>query len=453
MKKLFLLTLLAVVNFAVSHAQEDPEKLVKKAMKAFNAFNLEQMAKSASLDEAKSMIDEAFKSTAMASNVGALLAKGQIYAGFIARDQTQKLLDTNFKSSTDFPAATIAYEAFYKANELSQKKFEKADAVKGLQGLTGPINNAGNEAYNEGKFEEAFNDFIYSLNIHDKVKEAGLPSVLDKPEDYNNQLFIIAAAAVKAGKFKDAKEYNDKLLAANYDDGGIYENQYEIMLNAGDDKGAEAALEQGRLKKPDDVGLMFKEINHFIRTGKLDQLVDKLKAAIAKEPNNISLYTTLGNVYDNLYSKDSMWIEKDAAGNYTLSNSIHSNKNFNSAEEYFGKATSMDTKSSEANYGMGAFYYNVAARMTAILNKLADDYSKEGTKKYEAIKVEVFGMFDKSLPFFNKSEALNPNDRNALIALKEIYARKNEFDISNEFKKRLEVVDTGGKNATSYNKN
>ena len=452
MKKFFLLTLLALVNFTIIYSQEDPEKMIKKAVKAFNTFNVEQTAKGASLDEAKSIIDQVFQAEAMKSNVSAQLAKGQIYAGFISRDQTAKLLNPAYKSTLDFPASYIAYQAYAEALKLAQKKFEKADAIKGLQGLTGDLNNTGNELYNVGNYEGAFNNFVASLDIHDKLKSVSEVSVLDKPEDYNNQLFIIAAAAVKAKKYAEAKVYNDKLIAADYQDGGIYENQYEIALNAGDNKAAEMALEEGRKKMPDDVGLMFKEINHFIRLGKLEALVEKLKAAITKEPNNVSLYTTLGNVYDNLYQKDSMIME-NKNGTYTILASIISNTNYQNAESYFTKASELDPTNADAHYGQGAFHYNVAARMTAILNKLADDYSKEGTKKYEAIKVEVFSMFDKSLPSFNKAESLNPNDRNCLIALKEIYARKNEFDLSNEFKKRLEVLEAGGKNETSYNKN
>lgn len=453
MKKLFLLTLVAVFGFTAGHTQEDPEKLIKKAMKAYNAFNLEQTAKSASLDEAKTIIDGVFQSEAMNSNVAALLAKGSIYSGFLTRDQTQKLLNPDFKSTINFPAAFIAYEAYSKALGLAQKKFEKSDALKGLQSLTGALNNAGNDMYNANKFEEAYNNFSASLAIHDKVKAAGEVSALDKPEDYNNQLFIVAAAAVKAKKFTEAKAINDKLIASNYPDGGIYENQYEIALSAGDNKSAEMALEEGRKKLPDDVGLMFKEINHYIRTGKLDALVTKLQEAIKKEPNNVSLYTTLGNVYDNLYGKDSMWIQKNDKGEYTVFATIEKNANYNNAALYFGKATQMDPNSGDAQYGLGAFYYNVAARMTNILNKLADDYSKEGSKKYEAVKTEVFSMFDRSLPYFKKAEALNANDRNTLIALKEIHARKNEFDLSNEYKKRLDTVEGGGKNESSYNKN
>ncbi len=453
MKKLFLLTMLVGLNYTISHAQEDIEKLVKKATKAFNTFSLEPNNKGASLDEAKTLIDQVFQSEAAKSNTAALLAKGQIYSGFLTKDQVLKTLNPTYKSTLEFPAAYISYQALSKVVTTTTKKFEKTEAIKGLQGLTGDINNSGNELYNAGKFDEAYEYFLASLDIHEIMKANIQISSLDKPEDFNNQLFIIASAAIKAKKYDAAKKYNDKLIAANYLDGGIYETQYDLMMNAGDNKGAEMALEEGRKKMPDDVGLMFKEINHYIKQGKLEVLVDKLKNAIIQEPKNVSLYTTLGNVYDNLFQKDSMSLIKDKAGAYSVFASFSNNENYKNAESYFMQATSLDPKISDGHYGLGAFYYNAAARMTNILNKLADDYSKEGTKKYDAVKVEVFSMFDKSLPSFKMSEALNANDRNTLIALKEIHARKNDFDISNEYKKRLEVLEAGGKNETSYNKN
>jgi hypothetical protein len=39
---------------------------------------------------------------------------------------------------------------------------------------------------------------------------------------------------------------------------------------------------------------------------------------------------------------------------------------------------------------------------------------------------------------------------NTLIALKEIYAKKDQLDLSKEFKTRLELVQGGGKNEKSY---
>jgi hypothetical protein len=62
-------------------------------------------------------------------------------------------------------------------------------------------------------------------------------------------------------------------------------------------------------------------------------------------------------------------------------------------------------------------------------------------------------QFDLALPFFQRCEKANANDTNTLIALKEIYAKKDELDLSNEFKARYEKVQGGGKNESSYFKN
>ena len=50
---------------------------------------------------------------AMMNNVGALLAKGQIYAGYLTKDQTQRVLNPNYKAHLIFPASYIAYRALH----------------------------------------------------------------------------------------------------------------------------------------------------------------------------------------------------------------------------------------------------------------------------------------------------------------------------------------------------
>ena len=76
--------------------------------------------------------------------------------------------------------------------------------------------------------------------------------------------------------------------------------------------------------------------------------------------------------------------------------------------------------------------------------------TKENDRKYAEKEKEVNAMFERALPYFQKAESINPNDQNTLIALKEIFARKNDLEKSSDFKKRLETVQGGGKNPTSY---
>ncbi|MCB0585832.1 MAG: hypothetical protein KDD06_10980, partial [Phaeodactylibacter sp.] len=270
------------------------------------------------------------------------------------------------------------------------------------------------------------------------LKKEGEKSSLDAEDDYNNQLYITGLAALNGGQPEAAAEYFRKLYEMKYDKAAIYEALYKIEA----DKDIEAAykyLEEGRKLFPDDVSLLFAEINHFLRINKLDELIGKLEMAIQKEPDNVSLYSTLGNVYDNLQQREMKDGNEEKAQEY-----------FDKALKYYNQAVEKDPEYSDAVYSIGALYYNRAASMTQELNKYADDYSKEGLKKYEDLKDKIFKEFDKALPYFQKAEALNPSDMNTLIALKEIYARKDDLEMSNEFKERLEKVQNGEAIEASY---
>ena len=85
-------------------------------------------------------------------------------------------------------------------------------------------------------------------------------------------------------------------------------------------------------------------------------------------------------------------------------------------------------------------YYNKAASLTTEINELANDYSSAGTKKYDERKSEMDGYFNEALPYFENAHNLNASDVNTIIALKEIYARKNMFDKVNEMKEKLDAI-------------
>lgn len=115
-------------------------------------------------------------------------------------------------------------------------------------------------------------------------------------------------------------------------------------------------------------------------------------------------------------------------------------KHFNKSLGYYSGALEINADDFDANYSLGALYYNKAATFTEALNEAANDLSADGTKKYDALKEEMNSYFDEALPYFLKADALNGEDKNTLIALKEIYVRKNMFDKSNEYKVRLETL-------------
>ncbi|HMQ59226.1 MAG TPA: hypothetical protein PKE06_01090 [Flavilitoribacter sp.] len=439
MRKLVASSLFILLVLSASFAQ-DGKKALNTASRALTAFNIDPTSNKPKLKEAVDAIREAQNSSDVNSTVKFWETKGEILNEVATQIMTVRQLGLG--SMDELPVvdnpAFEAFEAYNKAFSMAEKKFEKKDALKGLQNLQTILYSLGIYDYEDEKYEKAFQSFNAVIETHDLLKANGEASSLDDPTAFQDQLFVTGLAALNAGYKDKALPIFEKLYQTGEAKAAVYEALYTLKSET-DREAAYKYLDEGRKKYPDEVSLLFAEINHFLALNQLDNLIGKLKTAIEKEPDNISLYTTLGNVYDNLYQKESEGGNAAKATEY-----------FNNALDYFKQALEKDPKGFDANYSMGALYYNKAAAMTQELQKLDGDYTKEGIRKYEEKKKEIFQEFDKAMPYFKKAESLDPNDANTLIALKEIFARKDDLATSNEIKKRLDVVQAGGKNDSSF---
>lgn len=435
-------TLFALFTFllitGVATAQDEGAKLAKSAGKLLTRYYQDPGNNSASLKEAKEKIDQAFQMSDAQALYSAWYTRGDIYGAIIKNESALRLIDPKAPFSGDNDAL-VSYDSYKKAYDLATKKFEKSDAIKGIMEIQNSLVELGVGKYETGQYEKAYLSFQAALQAHELLKANGQKSTLDDKERYTNQVYITALAAWQGKRCADAMPLFQSLITAGTDQPTAYEGLYTCKLESGDEAGAQAILAEGRKKFPEDSGLLFAEINAYLKAGRLDELTDRLKAAIAKEPTNTSLYVTLGNVYDNLYQRELQAKNETKATEY-----------FEEAKKYYLQATERDPKNVDAVYSLGALYYNKAAVRTQDLNALPEDYSAAGIKKYDAIKKDINTLFDLALPYFQKAESLDANDMNTLIALNEIYARKEDETLSPEFKKRLDTVKGGGKNAKSY---
>jgi tetratricopeptide (TPR) repeat protein len=438
MKKSFLLLLSLLMTVALAQAQEDPVKLSKQAGRALTSYNIDPSNNAAKLEEAKTKIDKALEATEVQATPGAWITKGEIYNTMLQRDMARRMIDPNAALTGDNDAL-VAFGAFLKAYELTDKKYEKADAVKGISELQGHLVNIGVFKYEAGQYEKAFLSFEAALRSHEILTANSQKSILEDRAQMENQRYITGLAAQLAGRAADAERYYEALYQQGTDKPAIYEGLYNIKMEKGDTAAAEKILTEGRQKFPKDSGLLFAEINAYLKKGKLEELIERLKQAIEQEPTNVSLYVTLGSVFDNLHQRESQ-----------ANNPSKSEEYFAEAKKYYQKATDVDPKNVDAIYSIGALYYNKAAVRTQELNALPEDFTAAGMKKYEKLKNEIMALFEEALPYFQRAESLDPNDMNTLIALSEIFARKDELEKALEFKKRLEVVRDGGKNTSSF---
>lgn len=424
MKNLFLV-LLTLVLAIPANSQDEAKKMLRNAKRAMNSYYLDQNGNKDKLFEAKDMVDKSMEDAAFADTYDANYEKGQIYAELARYDGLMTSMNPAHKSANP-DAGLIAQIAYQKAYDVALKGYEKKDALKGITENMQSLLAVGYDAYQKGEQAKAFDAFERALQSHNLLLENKEKSPFSSEEEVNNQIFIVAVTALGAKKTDKAEKYLTQLVSKGAEKPEIYNALYQLMAEKGDDAMAEKYLREGRKKFPDDISLLFSEINDALKKGKLDELIGRLKEAIAKEPENISLYTTLGNVYDNLYQNAETEEKKT--------------EYFDNAKKYYETALEKSPDYFDAVYSLGALYYNKAAAKTTELSKLADDYTPAGIKKFQEKQKEVTDIFKLALPHFLKAEKLNDKDKNTLIALKEIYARLNELDKSNAYKARLDAM-------------
>ncbi|MBK9254169.1 MAG: hypothetical protein IPM42_01640 [Saprospiraceae bacterium] len=425
--KRFFLFLLGVLLLSGYTTAQDAKKLLKTASKNLAKYNLDPVANKSILLESISLVNEAFTTDAANADPEAWNIKGQIYNEIAKAEMTKKIVDPGFALATP-DAGMVAVASFKKGLELAAKKSQTKDALAGLRESEETVNNIAITFFQEQNYDAAFENFSTSLDVSKLLKSNSMATRLEDPAIATDQTFYTGVSAYFGTDKNKAVPYFMELYNSGNAQPLVYEALFTITSEK-DEAKAMVYMDAGRKLYPEDNGLLFAEINYYLRTGKLDQLVDKLKAAIAKEPENVSVYNTLGSVYDQLNQKERAAKNYDKADEY-----------FKLAYDYFKQAIEREPTNFDAVYSQGALYYNKAASMTALLNEVANDYTPAGTKKYNAVKAEMDGYFDQALPYFLKAEGLNPKDLNTMIACKEIYARKGNFEKSEEYKVKMESI-------------
>jgi tetratricopeptide (TPR) repeat protein len=438
MKKVLFTLLVLFLAVGFSAAQEEGAKLAKGAGKALTSYNIDPSGNSGKLNEAKDKIEQALKLPDAQALSSAWLTKAEIYNTLLQKDLARRTIDPKAPLTGDNDAL-VAFDAYKKAYEITTKKSEKGDAVKGILEVQPSLINVGVSKYEAKEFEKAFLSFRASVESHEILQANKQKSFLDEPKQLEDQIYFTGLIASMANRCSDAVVYYDRLLKAGTATAAVYDGMYNCKIQLADEAGAATVLAEGRKKYPEDPALLFAEINSYLKAGKLNELTGRLEQAIKQEPDNVGLYVTLGNVYDNLYQ-----------GAVKDKNEAKATEYFDLAKGNYAKGLSKNTDHLDANYSLGALYFNKAAVRTQEMNAMPEDFSSAGMKKFEAMKNEVMGLFDLALPYFQKAETIDPNDMNTLIALNEIYARKDDEVVSPEIKKRLDAVKAGGKNATSY---
>lgn len=437
MRKFTTLLSVLALSGAAAFAQ-DAKKMVKSGEKALEQYTADATDEAA-LEEARSAADEVVAMDGVEEDemVDAYLLRGQAYAAPVNNMGAEILQATTAAELTEEAAPSFAdvqmpseatetaVESFTKAYEMAEKSRDKDKAVQGMQGLAQSLSSVSNAMLGAGRYADAYAPLKQLNAINDFYLANDEEPLYGDEAQLNQQKYITAVVAGQAGDQAAALELFGELYEAEYDDPNVYAGYAQSLIASGDeDKGLEV-LTAGRERYSDNSDILFAEINYYITKQDFATLEQKLQEAIAKEPDNIGLYTALGNTYMNL-STDTTATEEQQE--QYMEKSI----------AYYNDALEREPDNVDATYSIGSLYFNKAVALTNEMNQLGT--SKADQQRYDELNTEINELFEQALPYFVKAESMDPDDRNTLIALKEIYARQNDFEKSNVYKDRLESM-------------
>lgn len=151
-------------------------------------------------------------------------------------------------------------------------------------------------------------------------------------------------------------------------------------------------LTEGVEKYPEEPYFIQNLINVTYSQGKFDEVEDFLKEAIAINPNNPQFYDILGLIYEN-------------------------KKDIDSAIAIIKQSLDIDPNFITGFSHLGRIYYNLGVDRRSGLTReqLAD------RKIYEAEIAKVNENFRQAIPYFEKVRSLDPQNKDAIFALRNIY--------------------------------
>ncbi len=365
MNKLFLLLLVSILAASPAFSQK------AKVVSAWNYLKYEE------LDKAKAAIDEATVNETSKDMAKTWCYRGLIYQAIAEKPDVARLMAPN--------ASTEALTAFKKAMELDTKGEFKSDIFPQLGKILAISYNAGVDNYNAKKdYGKAYESFLNVLSVNELLQKYD-ESV--KPD--TGAILNTAMSAEKIGKTAEAKAMYEKLAGMNYKDASIYQSLGSMYKAEKDTAAAIAILDKGLAIFPGEKALLIDQLNIYLQSGKMNQAIEKLKLAISHDPTNPDLQFALGTAYDNL-------------------------KDVENAKLAYAKAIELKPDHFDANYNMGALYFNQAIEMNKQINNLNINQQKE----YDDLTKKRNNLFEQALPYFVRAQGVNPNDEanNAAIS-------------------------------------
>lgn len=280
--------------------------------------------------------------------------------------------DENIKKLSADPL-TEALNSYKKALELDDRdKYGKSLKIK-LTLLTNDLTNQAVQAFQDEDYNKALKSFEQILAIQDiNIIKADSPEAVDTVILFNSGL-----AAYNAENYEKAIKYYREAAKYGYNGARTYSliaNSYQLNK---DTLGALESLKEGFERYPEDNGVLTSLIQLYLDMNKTDEAMKYLEMAISQDPTNTTYYFAQGTLYEKL-------------------------KEEGNAIKTYEAALKIDSEFFNANYNLGALYYNKGVLQIEIANSIPANENA----KYQAELKKADDWFLLALPYMEKCNTL-----------------------------------------------
>jgi len=379
-RTLVLFALIMLVSSAFAQFKKDRNA-------AYSAWNNKDLVK------AKEAIDKAITYPEAETDAKVWYYRGGIYLD-IQISPTKALLAPD--------AIKVAYEAYTKANALDTKGEFKIDITLRLTAIAGEFFNEGISFFQQNDYDKAMPFFDKAVSISKENK------TIDTLANYGLALCLEKKSAIDKVFIDQAIEKYQYLADLRMKEVSVYTSLANLYKEKGNlDKGSEI-IAIGKTLFPGSSDLVITEANMYISTNNHAKAINSLMVAKEKEPTNISVLYAIGVTYD-LLKNDTKLSDADRA------------KYFDATVVAYKEAIAVDPNYFDAIFNLGAIYFNKGGDIINEANKLPISE----TVKYDKMIAEGNNFLNLALPYLEKCETLQPEDKSTLSSLKEIYTRLN----------------------------
>jgi tetratricopeptide (TPR) repeat protein len=361
----------------------------------------QEYVKNNDLANAKKAIDEV--TTKDDKNAAAWFTKGYIY---------QKIGE-DAKSPFNAPNTNVLALEAYKKFIANEKKLDVVLVKENMLGLMGNFFNNAISAYNAKKYSDAVNNFDYVFD----VKSADAAGKLFGGEKVVDTIIAQSKMYKAYSLFNDKKSneslplFEDAINNPITKDADLFLRLSVIHQNNNDNDKWINTLLKGIAAYPNNSDLKNEEINYLILTNKSEELSKKLEEATLREPKNAQLFFSLATTYESLIKE-----RKVADVETTRKRAIAA----------YEKAASLDSKTGDYVYNIGAMYYNLAVEANDNVNKNKDNKAllDAGKKTRDELMKKSIPSMEKAMAVYESGsvkEADKLNYNNTLRALQKMY--------------------------------